>query len=166
VVFLSGHGISVNGRYRFAAHETDLKNLAHTSLSGRELRQALGGVLRAKRVFLFVDTCHSGGLHGRSEDLISDVGEGLYLLASSGSKEYSYESREWGHGAFTLSLLRALDRPDLARDGVIYFNALTHAVPDQVAELMKAAGRNETEQEPCVPLASRRLRVPIAQVRP
>jgi hypothetical protein len=29
---------------------------------------------------------------------------------------------------------------------------------------MKAAGRNEAEQEPCVPLAARRLRVPIAQV--
>jgi uncharacterized caspase-like protein len=84
-------------------------------------------------------------------------------MASSGAREYAYESPEWGHGAFTLGLLRALDEKALARDGVIHFNALAYAVPDQVAELMKAAGRSESEQEPCVPLAARRLRVPIVQ---
>ena len=87
----------------------------------------------------------------------------LSLLASSGSREYSYESEQWGHGAFTLALLRALDRRELAPDGVIRFNALTYAVPDEVASLMKEAGRNESEQEPCVPLAARRLRVPLVQ---
>jgi len=60
-------------------------------------------------------------------------------------------------------LLRSLDRRELAPDGVIHFNALAYAVPDEVASLMKAAGRNESEQEPCVPLAARHLRVPIAQ---
>jgi hypothetical protein len=45
---------------------------------------------------------------------------------------------------------------------VIRFNALTYAVPNEVAQLTTAAGRSEGEQEPCVPLASRRLRVPIA----
>lgn len=47
---------------------------------------------------------------------------------------------------------------------MIYLNELTHAVPDEVAALMKVAGRNESEQEPCVPLAARRLRAPIAHV--
>jgi len=164
VLFLSGHGLSVDGRYHFATHETDVNNIEKTTLSGRELREALGGRLRAKAVFLFVDTCHSGGMSGRNDDLALEVADaGVYVLASSGAKEYSYESKEWGHGAFTLALLRALDRRELARKGVIYFNALTYAVPDEVALLMEKAGRNETEQEPCVPLASRRLRMPIAQ---
>ena len=162
VIFLSGHGVSVDGRYFFATHEIDLKDIAGTSLSGRELREALGGQLRAKAVFLFLDTCHSGGLNGRNDDLAIEIGEGVYLLASSGAKEYSFESEKWGHGAFTLALLRALSKKDLARNGVIHFNALAYAVPDEVADLMKEAGRNESEQEPCVPLASRRLRVPIA----
>jgi hypothetical protein len=56
-----------------------------------------------------------------------------------------------------------LGQQELARDGVIYFNALAYAVPDGVADLMKAVGRSESEQEPCVPLEARRLRVPIAQ---
>jgi hypothetical protein len=46
---------------------------------------------------------------------------------------------------------------------VIRFGALAYAVADEVARLLEAAGRNESEQEPCVPLAARRLRVPIAQ---
>jgi hypothetical protein len=37
------------------------------------------------------------------------------------------------------------------------------ALANAVATLLKGAGRNESEQEPCVPLAARRLRVPIAQ---
>ena len=32
--------------------------------------------------------------------------------------------------------------------------------------LLKAAGRNESEEEPCVPLASRRLRVPLVLAAP
>jgi WD40 repeat protein len=163
VIFLSGHGISVDGRYYFATYETDLKNLAGSSLSGRELREALGGKLRAKAVFLFVDTCHAGGLSGRNDDLALEVGEGVYVMASSGAREYAYESAAWGHGAFTLGLLRGLDSKELSRDGVIRFGALAYAVADEVARLLEAAGRNESEQEPCVPLAARRLRVPIAQ---
>src|SRR5262249_54747744 len=91
LVFFSGHGVSRNGRYYFATHDLDLQRLAGTSLSGRELRKALGGKLRAKAVFLFVDTCHAGGLGGRNDDLALEVGDsGIYVLASSGSKEYSY----------------------------------------------------------------------------
>jgi uncharacterized caspase-like protein len=91
------------------------------------------------------------------------MGDRVYLLASTGAKNYSYEAKEWGHGAFTFALLKALNQKDLARDGIIHFNALAYAVPDAVAELMKEAGQNETEQEPCVPLAARRLRVPLVQ---
>jgi WD40 repeat protein len=163
VVFLSGHGASIDGRYYFATHDLDLQNIPGTSVSGRELRQALGGQVRAKAVFLFVDSCHAGGLPGRSDDLKQEVADGgIYLMASSGASESSLESASWGHGAFTLALLRALDQRELAPDGVIRFNALTYAVPNEVAQLMTAAGRSESEQEPCVPLEARRLRVPIA----
>jgi WD40 repeat protein len=164
VVFLSGHGVSVDGRYYFATHDinvTEKKLIPQTSVSGRDLRQVLGGEMEARAVFLFVDTCHAGGLNGRNDDLAMEVGDGVFLLASTGGKSYSYESDHWGHGAFTLALLKSLDQKELARDGVIHFNALAFAVPDGVAGLMKEAGRNETEQEPCIPLAARRLRVPL-----
>jgi uncharacterized caspase-like protein len=84
-------------------------------------------------------------------------------MASSGAKEYSYESERWGHGAFTLGLLRALDRRELAPDGVIRFNTLIYAVPNEVASLIKEAGRSESEQGVCVPVAGRDPRAEIVQ---
>jgi hypothetical protein len=49
---------------------------------------------------------------------------------------------------------------------VLHFNALIYAVPEEVARLMVEAGRNENEQQPSVPFALPRLRVPIAQPPP
>lgn len=166
VIFLSGYGVSLDGRYYFATYDLDPVNVAGTALSGRELREVLGGKLRAKTVFLFADTCHSGGLTGRNDDLALEVGEGVYMMASSGAQGNSYESENWGHGAFTLALLRALGKADLGFNGLLHFNALAYAVPDEVARIMLAAGRNEAEQEPCIPLAARKLRIPISAVAP
>jgi hypothetical protein len=168
MVFLSGHGISDSqGRYYFPTYDFDKAKWKETSLSGRELEEALGGKLRARAVFLFVDTCHSGALAGaRSDDLNFEVNScGVYMLASSGATQYSYESDKWGHGAFTLALLRSLARADLQREGSIRFNALTYAVPEEVAKLMREAGQSETAMAPVVPLEGRRLDEPVAQVR-
>lgn len=165
VVFLSGHGISDRqGRYFFPAHEFDLKNIAGTSLSGEELRHALGSRLRARSVFLFVDSCHSGALAGRGSDLKFEMtSSGVLMMASSGSSQLSYEYEGWQHGAFTLALLRSLARPDLAQDGVIYFDRLTFAVPDEISKLLRAVDQNPSAQEPVVPFQSRTLNAPVAQ---
>jgi hypothetical protein len=72
----------------------------------------------------------------------------------------------WGHGAFTLALLRALGEKALVNEGKIFFNSLPYTVANEVAALMTAAGRSENEQEPCIPLTVRRLRMPIAQPAP
>jgi WD40 repeat protein len=165
VIYLSGHGYSREGRYYFATHDFDLKNLPATSISGQELREALGGRLRARSVFLFVDTCHAGGLSGRAEQLDRELGEGVFVVASSGANEYSYESEKWQHGAFTLALLRSLSKKELEDAGAIRFIDLAGSVRREVAVLMRESGRNESEQEPCVPLAGRRLGEPVASAR-
>jgi uncharacterized caspase-like protein len=169
VIFLSGHGLSdAQGRYYFPTYEFDKAKWQETSLSGQELQQELGGKLRASSVFLFVDTCHSGALAGaRNDDLNFEVNDsGVYMLASSGSTQFSYESDEWQHGAFTLALLRSLSRRDLAPDGTIRFNVLTYAVPDEISKLMKEAGQNEHAMSPVVPLDGRQLDRPVVQVAP
>ena len=137
-----------------------------TSLSGQELQGALGGALRAKAVFLFVDTCHSGALAGaRGDDLNFEVTtSGVYMMASSGATQFSYESPEWGHGAFTYALLRSLKKEEYAREGIIHFNALTYAVPDELAALLQGLGQNAYAMRPVVPLEGRRLDEPVAQV--
>lgn len=167
VIYLSGHGLSdEQGHYFFPTYEFDRSSSSATSLSGRELQQELGGKLRAKAVFLFVDTCHSGALAGaRSDDLNFEVNaSGAYLMASSAASQFSYESPKWAHGAFTLALLRSLARTDLARSGVIHFNVLSYAVPETVAALMHELGENDNISTPVVPLEGRRLDAPVSQV--
>jgi len=166
VIYLSGHGLSdKEGRYYFPTHEFDPKRMEETSLSGKELQEELGGKLRARSVFLFVDTCHSGALAGaRSEDLSFEVTQsGVHLMASSGATQYSYESAKWGHGAFTLALLRSLGRKELAREGVIHYNVLSYAVPEEVVRLLQEAGQSTGAMEPVVPLEGRSLLEPVAQ---
>jgi uncharacterized caspase-like protein len=168
VIYLSGHGLSdPQGHYYFPTYEFDQQNWKETSLSGQELQRELGGKLRARSVFLIVDTCHSGALAGaRSDDLNFEVNSsGVYMLAASGASQASYESEQWGHGAFTLALLRSLARKDLARQGIIHFNVLTYAVSDEVSKLMREVGQSETAMAPVVPLEGRRLDEPVAQAR-
>lgn len=168
IIYLSGHGLSdPQGKYYFPTYDFDKANWQATSLSGKELQQELGGKLRARSVFLFVDTCHSGALAGaRSDDLNFDVNSsGVYMLASSGASQYSYERDEWGHGAFTLALLKSLQNKELAPDGTIKFNVLTYAVPDEIAKLMKQIGQSESAMAPVVPLEGRRLDEAVAQVK-
>jgi hypothetical protein len=154
VIFLSGHGLSLDGKYFYATTDIDLKSIEKTTFSGQELRRAVGGQLRARAVFLFVDTCHSGALGGRNDDLALEIGERVSLLASSGATEYSFESSAWGHGAFTLALLQGLSLEELARHELIYFDALAAFVPEKVGALLQEVGRNASEQAPCVPLGS------------
>lgn len=168
VVFLSGHGLSdAQGRYFFPTHVFDAHDIQGTSVSGEELQRELGGKLRAKSVFLFVDTCHSGALAGaRSDDLNFDINaSGVYMMASSGSAQSSYESESWGHGAFTLALLKSLGSRALARDGAIRFDVLTYAVPAEIARLMREAQQNPGAEEPVVPLEGRKLDEAVAQAR-
>lgn len=170
VLFLSGHGASTpDGRYYFVPHDADVRGLAalaRTCLPGQELRQWLGGGLRARAVFLLMDTCHSGGLPGRAEHLALAVGRGVSVLASSGAREYSYESPAWGHGAFTLALLRSLGKKELEDEGAIPFVNLSGSVVREVRALMREAGRSEREQEPCIPLDHGRLLEPVARAQP
>ncbi len=153
VVYLSGHGYSTDtGSYGFAPHDFDPKKPKTSSLTSAELKEALGGRLRAGKVFLFVDTCHAGALSCRNDDLAIEVGAGVYLLASAGVGDNAYESPEWKHGAFTLALLKSMTAASdrLEKDGRISFAELATGVQRELGALLKAVGRNEGEQTPCV----------------
>lgn len=175
VIFISGHGLSNSrGEYFFPTHECDPKSLKDTSLAGDELQNSLGGRLRAKDVFLFVDTCHSGALASTQErgaaagdDLNFEVRDsGVYLLASSGATQRSFESNVWGHGAFTKALLTALSNKEKARNDLIHFDVLTYLVPAEIAKLMAQAGLHESAETPVVPLDGRYLDEPVAKAQP
>src|SRR5207253_5501888 len=113
--------------------------LARTTLTVAQLQEVLGSKLRAKRVFLFVDTCHSGSLPARpgSNDRLAALR--TVVLASSQGGESSFERPEWGHGAFTLALLEALRGKADPSSNVVRFSDLEAYVVRRVRELLGGA---------------------------
>jgi WD40 repeat protein len=134
VLFLSGHGLQAReGEFYFATHEIDPSTAARAAQTGLPwtfLQTTLAKV-KAKRVLMFLDACHSGNALGGQGADSEALGEmlarrgGVLVFASSRGCEYSYELDEQQHGAFTAALNEGLGqgKADLeiagARDGTI-----------------------------------------------
>ncbi len=114
-------------------------------------------------MLVFIDACHSGKLganllanRGRT-DLVEAIRalateeNGVVIMAASTGKEYSYESQEWGHGAFTLALLNGLrdGEADLNQDGIINIREIDYFVAERVKALTKGK-QHPTTQKPSV----------------
>ncbi len=127
--YLAGHGAPdprAPQNLYFLMHDTKLSDAAHTALPMTELKNMLDNSLRAERVVVFIDTCHSAGITG--EQLTTTRGEveennlinlyasklfagtGRIVLTASDTGELSRECPFWGdgHGIFTWSLLEGL----------------------------------------------------------
>jgi uncharacterized caspase-like protein len=140
ILFLSGHGVEDGeGRYYFASHEVDPKSLAATSVTVAQLQSLLGGTLRARSVFVFADTCHSGGIPARPASNNRLEALKTVVLASSQGGEFSFERDEWGHGAFTYALLEGLAGKAEPGSPVVHFDALAFYVRRRVQELVGGA---------------------------
>ena len=149
LLFISGHGLRDDRyNYYFATHEVDLEDLAGTSLHWSEF-QGLVRKLRSKQVLVLLDTCHGAGALGKYAATTQALGEmladraGVMVLASSSAAEKSYESEEWGHGAFTRAFIDALEGEAGAR---LTPGVLEDFVAGRVAELTK------DRQHPYVPI--------------
>jgi hypothetical protein len=68
-IFIAGHGgpdpYAPQNLY-FMLHDTKLADMPSTALPMTELQEALDHKVRAERLVVFVDTCHSAGLSGES----------------------------------------------------------------------------------------------------
>lgn len=125
ILFMAGHGspdpYSQRDLY-YLMHDTRVADMPQTALPMTEVQEALDGVVRAKRVVVFVDTCHAAGLsgdrptRGLENNLINLYATKLFketgraVLTSSDVNEPSQESIGWGggHGIFTLAILDGL----------------------------------------------------------
>lgn len=113
IVFLSGHGLrDAKGRYFFATHEVNLADLAHTTVDWEQFINILKQV-RARRIILLADTCHSGSITGSvNTDTLTDRlnrQAGVMVFTASRGEELSFEDAQWKHGAFTKALLEGLE---------------------------------------------------------
>lgn len=130
LLYIAGHGAPdpyAPQRLYFLLHDTKVADMPGTALLMSELQEFLDSSVRAKRIVVFVDACHSAGLSGArlvtkrgleqtennvfnlyAERLFSESGKAI--LTSSDVNEISQESPTWGggHGIFTWSLLEGL----------------------------------------------------------
>lgn len=110
----------------FLMNDTKVVNMATTGFGMFELQEVLDHVVRAERVVVFIDACHSAGVagprivQGRALALENNVfnlyasrlyrESGRAVLTSSDVNESSEEGSRWGggHGVFTWALLEGL----------------------------------------------------------
>jgi hypothetical protein len=137
----------------FLLHDTKVADMHGTALPMSELKDFLDQSVKAQRVVVFIDACHSAGLSGTklitrrgleqteennvfnlyAERLFSEAGRAV--LTSSDVNEISQESPSWGggHGIFTWSLLEGLrGEADTNNDHLVTAGELFDFVRDRV----------------------------------
>lgn len=133
-------------------YDTDPADVAGTGLPMYEIDRGLRDVIRAERVVICVDTCHSGGVGtglrstGRAEatnqylEALAKAKGGVAVLTSAEANEAAEEDARWGggHGVFTHFLLQGMrgeaDGYRGVRDGIVSVGELFEYVRDKVQE--------------------------------
>ncbi len=146
-MFFAGHGVRdlSSGSYYFLPYPASPENLLTEGLRMNDFDEMLRIVRRNVRaVVVMLDTCHAGAFGLTSDQVVSademasqmSAGEGFFLLAASRPGEDSKEDRALGHGAFTYSILEALDgRGDNDGDGALSVSELFGYVAKRVPAL-------------------------------
>lgn len=138
----------------FLMNDTKVANLPKTGLGMFEIQELLDHIVRAQRVVVFLDACHSAGVAGtkivtgrqleRLENNVFNLyasklyrDTGRAVLTSSDVNEISEEGAKWGggHGVFTWALLEGLGgAADANRDYVVTAGELFDHVSNRVRQ--------------------------------
>lgn len=156
VLYFACHGFSDPDRHNavyFVTHDADPEDIPGTAVPMRDVELALKDTLRADRVIIIADTCHSAAIAltpslrsvvpdarviNKYLDEISMAKAGVALLTSATASESAKESHEWGggHGVFTHFVLEGLrgaaDGYKGRRDGKVTVGELFDYVRDNV----------------------------------
>ena len=153
LIFVAGHGapdpFAPQNLY-FIAHDSNVDDMAGTALAMKEFQKYLEQNVRARRLVLLVDTCHSAGLTGSGGEATRGLGnnlislyiekmlyqeEGKAVITSSDVNELSQESTRWGngHGVFTHFLLEGMQgKADSNADRLVTVGELFRFVRQKV----------------------------------
>ena len=143
-IYFAGHGTpgspDTPDNLYLLPYDVDYDRIASTGFPMWDIETAIKRFVKAKKVVVIADACHSGGI-GNSFDIarrggrgikvnpintslnnLSKVGDGVCVISAAGDREYSQEGKQWGggHGVFTHYLLEGLQgRADDNRDGFV-----------------------------------------------
>ena len=143
-IYFAGHGSpespdSQNNLF-LLPYDTQYDSIASTGFPMWDIETALKRFIRAKKVLVIADACHSGGV-GHAFDMarrsnrgiqvnrissglqnLAKIGDGICVISSADDNQFSQEHSKWGggHGVFTYCLLKGLKgEADYNEDGKI-----------------------------------------------
>jgi uncharacterized caspase-like protein len=158
VIYFAGHGSPQSPDYPqnlfLLPYDAQYDDVATTGFPMWDIETALKRFIKARKVVVIADACHSGGV-GRPFDIarrgargiavvnpissgiqsLSKVGEGIAVISASDDKQFSQEGKQWGggHGVFTHFLLKGLQgAADYNKDGHITLGELIPYLSEQV----------------------------------
>jgi uncharacterized caspase-like protein len=155
LIFFAGHGHvepDRSGRRDTCEYlllwDTRPDNLFSTALSNEDFERCLSTV-RAGRLAVFMDACHSGGVARTGSRDVRTVhdprrwltpGEGRVIITAAKASQQSWEDASLGHGIFTYHLLEALrGKADRNEDGQVsiteVYSYLERKVPESARNL-------------------------------
>jgi uncharacterized caspase-like protein len=156
-IYFAGHGSpespdSLANLY-LLPYDANYADIASTGFPMWDIETALKRFIKAKKVVVIADACHSGGV-GQAFDIarranrgvainpigtglqnLSQTGEGIAVISAADDKQTSQEGRQWGdgHGVFTYYLLKGLNgEADYNRDGRVTLGELIPYLSEKV----------------------------------
>jgi WD40 repeat protein len=166
IIFLSGHGTTVDGKYYFPVYDSTIekappnsklpfKRMAETWLTHDELESWITA-LPAGRVAVLIDTCHAGALAvsevatHQAPNAVQDrtwsgsIGQktGRFILAGSRTDETAGDGGENRHGVFTAVILKGLagDADNAPKDNKVNIYELGTYAEDHLEAASHQAG--------------------------
>jgi len=154
LIYLATHGTAreqdVAGANYVVTYDSDVESrdgLYSTAIPMVEISNDIRSRVRALKVAVFLDTCHSAGAISQTVTLPSSVspqmldrireGTGRAIVAASQVNESSYEHSRYGHGLFTYYLIEALKQQKDAPIDKIYAWVKEHVSQDADANHWK-----------------------------
>jgi hypothetical protein len=154
VLFLSGHGKSVGGRYYYYPQDFSTGQTYRNGIGQDLWEKWLDKIGHIKKTLLLLDTCESGaaGALVREQGLGAirrtameqlEHATGNNLIAAAGSLKPAIEGYK-GHGLLTYALLEALTKKEGERGGEeVEVGTLADYVDKRVPEIAKAVWQEE-----------------------
>lgn len=170
LLYLAGHGKTVDGRYYFIPRDFKVgDNSDEKVVNAAVVKQGIAqeqwqrwfASIPARKSMILFDTCESGTLTGdgaltksleqsAANDRLAQATGRSIITASSGT-QVAFEGYR-GHGLFTYNLLDAIERADSDGNGTIEVSELAAYVFAQVTTLSEQVFRQR--QEPQIRIAS------------
>jgi uncharacterized caspase-like protein len=152
IFYFAGHGVMSQVDQQFYLVPNDVTqiygnsdSLVSNGISSQKLRE-LSETIRAQKQLFILDACNSAGAleafaqRGASQEkAIAQLARstGTHWIAASSSNQFATEFAELGHGAFTYTLLKALEGGADTGDKRITINELKAYLESELPEVTK-----------------------------